>query len=480
MTTARNAETSAADFIASPGQQRVAMALALFITLVALISIPYARTPGPVITAFLPSGVTAVILLDLLTALLLLQFGRHGRPSTLMLGCAYLYTGLVVIPYLLVFPGVFAVDGQLGAGPQSAPWLWVFWHSGFPALLLIHAALLRHELRSDFITRWPAIRMVPALLATLLLVLALGVLGVLGSLATLGHDRLPVIIRQNNYLPPNTPGIGLVVVLINLAALITLWHVTRKRSVTQLWLLIAALAFLLDVAVSFTGGARYSLGLYVARINSLLCASALLGAFVFEFHRLQMRLTMANHRLAEMADTDALTDLGNRRSFDQHLAQEWARAARNKEQLGLLLLDIDHFKSYNDSHGHQAGDICLQRIAGAIRKTLRRPGDFAARYGGEEFAVILPQTDNDGVHRVAEAVRSAIEQRDIHHQSTQASIVTASVGMAVATPRSGDDLSVLLARADSALYAAKNAGRNRTHRWAQEISRDLNRSLVVN
>ena len=380
------------------------MVLALFITLVALISIPYARTPGPVITAFLPSGVTAVILLDLLTALLLLQFGRHGHPSTLMLGCAYLYTGLVVIPYLLVFPGVFAVDGQLGAGPQSAPWLWVFWHSGFPALLLIHAALLRHELRSDFITRWPAIRMVPALLATLLLVLALG------ALATLGHDRLPVIIRQNNYLPPNTPGIGLVVVLINLAALIMLWHVTRKRSVTQLWLLIAALTFLLDVAVSFTGGARYSLGLYVARINSLLCASALLGAFVFEFHRLQMRLTMANLRLAEMADTDALTDLGNRRSFDQHLAQ----------------------------------------------------------------------TGNDGVHRVAEAVRSAIEQRDIHHQSTQASIVTASVGMAVATPRSGDDLSVLLARADSALYAAKNAGRNRTHCWAQEISRDLDRSLVVN
>jgi len=476
MTTARDAAATAdADFNASPGQQRVAMALALFITLVALATIPYARTPGPLITAFLPAGVTAVILLDLVTALLLLlQFGRHGRPSTLMLGCAYLYTGFVVIPYILVFPGVFTSNGLLGAGSQSAPWLWVFWHSGFPALLLLHAVMLQHEQRSNTFTRWPASRIAPAILATLLLVVALG------ALATLGHDRLPVIIRQDNYLPPNTPGIGLVVVLLNLAALIVLWRVTRNRSVTQLWLLIAALAFLLDVAVSFAGGARYSLGWYVARINSLLCAGALLGAFVFEFHRLQVRLSTANHRLAELADTDALTGLGNRRSFDQHLAQEWARAVRNDQQLGLLLLDIDHFKSYNDSHGHQAGDIGLQRIADTIRNTLRRPGDFAARYGGEEFAVILPQIDSAGAFHVAEAIRIAIEQLDIHHQGTRTGIITASVGVAVATKASGTDLSALITRADTALYAAKNAGRNRTHHEEHEISRDRDCSLVVN
>ncbi len=312
----------------------------------------------------------------------------------------------------------------------------------------------------------------PATLMTLSFVIALG------ALATLGHDWLPVIIRHDNYLPPSKPSIGLVVVLLNLSALAVLWHSTRRHSVTQLWLLIAALAFLLDVAVSFAGGSRYSLGWYVARINSLLCAGALVGAFVFEFHRLQMRLSAANHRLAELADTDALTGLGNRRSFDRLLAQEWARAARNDGTLGLLLLDIDYFKNYNDRYGHQAGDVCLQRFGSAIRDTLRRPGDFAARYGGEEFAVILPQVDHNGALHVAEAIRRAIEQLAIS-QGNGAGTVTCSIGVAVATVVSGTDPSVLITRADSALYAAKKTGRNRAHLWEREISRDLDNSLVL-
>jgi diguanylate cyclase (GGDEF)-like protein len=443
---------------ASPGQRRIAAALAAFITLVALATLPFAHMPGPVVTAFVPAGATAVILLDLITALLfLLQFRQHGRPSTLMLGCAYLYTGLVVIPYILVFPGVFTSDGLLGAGSQSAAWLWLFWHGGFPALLLAHAAALRRERRSDAVAIWPANRITPAVLATLLLVAALGVV------ATLGHDWLPVVIRQDNYQPPGTPGIGLVVCLLNLAALAAIWLITRGRTVTQLWLLIAMLAFLFDTAISLAAGTRYSVGWYLARINSLLCAGAVLGAFIFEFHRLQAHLSVVNQRLSELADTDVLTSLGNRRSFDRQLTLEWARAARNREPLGLLLLDIDHFKAYNDCYGHQAGDACLQRVAGAIRDTLHRPGDFAARYGGEEVAIILPQTGNDSALHVANALCKAVRQLAIEHHVTDTGIVTCSIGVAVMEAGSHQDATALFAQTDAALYRAKNAGRNQVH-----------------
>mgnify|MGYP000440912830 CR=1 FL=1 len=250
--------------------------------------------------------------------------------------------------------------------------------------------------------------------------------------------------------------------MINLAALISIWLITRGRTVTQLWLLIAMLAFLLDTAVSLASGARFSVGWYLARINSLLCAGAVLGAFVFEFHRLQAHLSVVNLRLAELADTDVLTGLGNRRSFDRQLSLECARAARNHEPLALLLLDIDHFKAYNDSYGHQAGDACLQRVAGAIRDTLRRPGDFAARYGGEEFALILPDTDLAGAARIAESARKAVGHMQVQHGASSAGPhVSISCGVAELRLDKGMTARQLVGSADECLYEAKGQGRNR-------------------
>jgi diguanylate cyclase (GGDEF)-like protein len=158
-----------------------------------------------------------------------------------------------------------------------------------------------------------------------------------------------------------------------------------------------------------------------------------------------------------------LTDLGNRRAFDRQLAQEWGRAARSNEPLGLLLLDIDHFKAYNDCYGHQAGDGCLQRVAGAIRSVLRRPADFAARYGGEEFAIILPQTGSDSATHVAQSLLKAISELGIEHRKTECGTLTCSIGIAVKTDDTHADSAALFADADAALYRAKNAGRNQVH-----------------
>jgi diguanylate cyclase (GGDEF)-like protein len=166
--------------------------------------------------------------------------------------------------------------------------------------------------------------------------------------------------------------------------------------------------------------------------------------------------------LETLATRDGLTGLANRRSFDERLAIETRRAARDQLQLSLLMIDIDCFKLYNDTYGHQKGDECLKAVAQTIAQTLWRPGDFAARYGGEEFAVIMPNTPLSGAMLIAERLRKAIEDIGIAHTTSAASDhVTLSIGGVAARVV---DLSFerLIACADSALYDAKKEGRNRT------------------
>jgi diguanylate cyclase (GGDEF)-like protein len=159
---------------------------------------------------------------------------------------------------------------------------------------------------------------------------------------------------------------------------------------------------------------------------------------------------------------DELTGLANRRSFDTALRTEWGRAARDGAPLGLLMADVDHFKAYNDTYGHPAGDHCLARVADAIRGGMRRPADTAARYGGEEFALILPGTDLAGAVAVAETIRSGVAGLGLEHASSPVSRrVTVSVGVASIVPDSSLTEADLLSAADQALYRAKFSGRNR-------------------
>jgi diguanylate cyclase (GGDEF)-like protein/PAS domain S-box-containing protein len=169
--------------------------------------------------------------------------------------------------------------------------------------------------------------------------------------------------------------------------------------------------------------------------------------------------------LAALALEDALTGLANRRSFDQTLDLEWRRTVREMSELSLLLLDLDHFKQFNDEYGHQAGDDCLRSVAAAIKSSLFRPGDLACRYGGEEFAVILSRTNTDGAIEIAERIRHAVEDLQIpHSRNSAAPVVTTSIGIATALARAGGTMRMpegLLQAADHALYRAKSEGRNR-------------------
>ncbi len=172
----------------------------------------------------------------------------------------------------------------------------------------------------------------------------------------------------------------------------------------------------------------------------------------------------ATEKMSELVLTDPLTGLANRRHFDQTLASEWDRSVREKQPLGLLMIDIDHFKAFNDSRGHAAGDECLKVVAKALRGHCTRPGDLVCRWGGEEFAVILPGTDAAGANHVAGALVEVVRKLGLEHGKSDVSpCVTISAGSAAMLP-SGDGSAALVEKADAALYAAKQSGRNRAHR----------------
>lgn len=179
--------------------------------------------------------------------------------------------------------------------------------------------------------------------------------------------------------------------------------------------------------------------------------------------RTQIELKIKSDLLEQLASVDALLGIYNRRRFDEVLQIEWMRAQRSGSPLSLIMIDIDHFKLYNDHYGHAGGDECLRRVATILKNCLKRPTDFIARYGGEEIVVILPETGDEGAAMIAGLMCREVAGEDIAHAaSPTAAQVTVSLGAASALPGSGIGSSRdLLEAADARLYAAKKAGRNR-------------------
>jgi diguanylate cyclase (GGDEF)-like protein len=176
----------------------------------------------------------------------------------------------------------------------------------------------------------------------------------------------------------------------------------------------------------------------------------------------QLTLKTQGDLLRTMAFIDGLTGVANRRRFDEALQAEWRRCRRSASPLALIMIDIDHFKNFNDHYGHQAGDTCLQTVAATLQGLLSRSHDLVARYGGEEFVCLLPECDLAASQTEAEKLRVAVTRLNIPHEiSPTASMVTISLGIASAVPSGDCTPEYLLAAADSALYAAKSAGRNR-------------------
>lgn len=181
-----------------------------------------------------------------------------------------------------------------------------------------------------------------------------------------------------------------------------------------------------------------------------------------EIKTLVQQLEAAKKQAEETAMTDSLTGLPNRRYLDEVLKLEFLRLQRAKEPLSLIMIDIDYFKLFNDHYGHVAGDNCLKDVARAIKGELKRSSDVVARYGGEEFVVILPNTNGPGALAIAENIRRAVEKRSIPQQASLfLNHVTISLGLATIKPAKSNTAELVLKMADTALYRAKDAGRNR-------------------
>lgn len=179
--------------------------------------------------------------------------------------------------------------------------------------------------------------------------------------------------------------------------------------------------------------------------------------------RTHIELKRQTDTLRAMAFNDGLTGVANRRWFDERLAVEWLRCRRNRMPVSLILLDIDHFKSYNDRYGHQAGDDCLRLVAASMKARLGRPADLLARYGGEEFVCLLPETPIDGARSKADDLgRGVLSLNIANADSPTSTVVTISCGVASAMPNGEGTAADLLQRADEMLYAAKHAGRNQS------------------
>ncbi|MGB3672398.1 MAG: AAA-like domain-containing protein [Phormidesmis sp.] len=175
------------------------------------------------------------------------------------------------------------------------------------------------------------------------------------------------------------------------------------------------------------------------------------------------RLRAENEQLKVLANLDGLTQIANRRRFDQQIERVWQRSIEQPSRIALIMLDIDFFKLYNDTYGHMAGDFCLKQVAAVLRDRARKSSDIVARYGGEEFAVILPETDLSVAHKVASQLRAGIRVLNIAHRSSKlaSKIITPSIGVAGILPKRGQSATDLIAAADAALYVSKQQGRDR-------------------
>jgi diguanylate cyclase (GGDEF)-like protein len=224
------------------------------------------------------------------------------------------------------------------------------------------------------------------------------------------------------------------------------------------------------VAVGYFG---LALPLIVRSCILLLVVAAACGVVARTLERSAHARFLETHAMAELAQHDALTGLKNRRVFDEQLGELWQRAIEAERAIAVLMLDVDHFKSFNDRYGHQAGDRALRHVAQVVQAFVTEPGDLVARYGGEEFAVLLSGVDVADVEKLAERMRKAVVALALEHRDSRVGVVTISVGAAVVEPNVERHARGAVQLADEALYQAKTRGRNRVEVLAADAHKAL-------
>ncbi|VVE87751.1 sensor domain-containing diguanylate cyclase [Pandoraea bronchicola] len=445
---------------ASRGQRVFAGCLAISIVAALILAAPRATAVLPAVVPFLPMcGLTVFTTATIASFLLAAQFQVSRLPVFGLLAGAYAFTALTVAMQLLTFPGLFSPQGLFGAFPTTSGWIWAIWHGGFPALVLI-AMVSRRLFAPRSVTQLP-----PAGRALWLFVGLPLVVGVLLCVTVLAVPLPPALSPATAPGDFSVRGAGVVLLVVNFGALGAVLAIGRLRTVLDLWMALAVLACVTDTVLSLLSTVRFSLGWYLARLFSMSAPGLLVCVLVWEVTRLYRDLTRAHLRLIEYSNRDALTGIFNRRYFNDRFPRDFEQARRSGQPLSLLMIDVDHFKRYNDEYGHPMGDQCLEQVALAIMRATHRPADLVARYGGEEFVIVLPETDENGAYFVATRVTESVRALAKPAPGPRG-VVTVSVGCATHVPRHGavsDTPARLIALADEALYTAKRLGRDRVH-----------------
>ena len=423
-------------------QRRVALGVIAVLLLAGAIATPFARDALFPLPGYMLAFGTTMIVTNLILASLLLSRGKaEDDGATALLGATYLFVGLIFLPMTGAFPGAL-IPGALIGTTFSAVWIWTIWHAGFGLGIVAYSACgpstLPASPRAAF---WTVIAAVT----------------VVAFCATTGVERLPRVFGDPMKGMFTGPGEAIAWTLLAIDGLAVVATARRAReSSERLWLVVAMTAACVDIWLTFKSGARFSVGWYLGKVGSLATTMVVLVALVNNVSSVYRKVRAANEALANLAKLDGLTGVANRRGFDESLQSESSRAARVAQPLALLMVDVDHFKLYNDRYGHQQGDECLRAVAAVLAASSKRPGDCVCRYGGEEFAVLLPATDQSGALLVADRVLSAISGLAIEHSSAPSGIVSVSIGVACGH---GKDPAGLVRSADGALYAAKRGGR---------------------
>ena len=465
-------------FLTTRRQLHLAYATVVVFGLLTLCLLPWSAVRGPILPGFVPAYQMAVCLFYAISSLLVLNHFRRTRVIALLhIASGSVFSACILLAQMFSFR--IWGDAQIfGSTPDTTSWLWTFWHLGPPALTLSYVFALRCGAAQLATSAQSARR-----LMAVAIVFGIALAGMGAAASTWGVPWLPKIVEGDDYRALLTSGVGPGVQLFTIVALAILVARTHCATAVELSLALALALLAADNILTLSGGYRNSLGWYFGRAEAAASAAVLLGFYLTEIdrrfvevstraetlaaHETQLREEIshqqeANASLSLLARQDGLTRLANRRRFDEQLETEWLRTRREHRSLTLLMIDVDHFKTYNDRYGHQMGDECLREIAWLLREVARRPGDLPARYGGEEFIIMLPNTGLEGGAVAAEALLSMLAWRAIQHSGSPNGFVTVSIG--VASYRPGDldaTAEAVVARADKALYAAKKQGRNR-------------------
>lgn len=271
---------------ANSSQRRFAFLFGALVCLISLLSAPFARVQFTELQAYQPAIFSTVICFEWITAYVLYsQFWVNRSPAVLVLAAGYLYSGGMNLMYLMTFPGIFAPTGLFHAGTQTAPWLYLIWHIGFPLAILLYLILDKRynqvQLNASLARKLSALTMI----AVALLVVGFT------FITTAYHDSMPVLLVKGRLTPLFIYGIGIPLVFVSIIILAVFLRVTRGSTVTAAWLSIALLASLLDVAIILCGGGRFSIGWYVAKWNTFVCANAVLTGMIFEFTRMYVKMS---------------------------------------------------------------------------------------------------------------------------------------------------------------------------------------------